>query len=239
MQTPEEMTILAIKAKNDPNALLHLWQGCSRYAYKVTTIYQKAAALNGAVDMDDLRQCAFLGFYEAVQGFDHLRGDFLTLLSYGVRKACREALGLRGRQREEHYATVSMETPISEDLTIADTLEDESASTPFTMVEMRQDIEKALHRLPDSIESIIRLHDLEGLTMEQAAETQGYTINTGRNLRRQGFYQLRKDRGLRAYHEPVRLRYKGVRAYNTDWTSVVEAEVIHRLDGWKKHIDNI
>lgn len=76
MQTPEEMTMLAIKAKNDPNALLHLWQGCSRYAYKVTMIYQQAAALNGAVDMDDLRQCAFLGFYEAVQGFDHLRGDF-------------------------------------------------------------------------------------------------------------------------------------------------------------------
>lgn len=63
MQTPEEITMLAIKAKNDPTALLHLWQGCSRYAYKVTMIYQQAAALNGAVDMDDLRQCAFLGFY--------------------------------------------------------------------------------------------------------------------------------------------------------------------------------
>ena len=112
MQTPEEMNALANKAKNDPNALLLLWQGCSRYAYKVTMKYQQAAALNGAVDMDDLRQCAFLGFYEAVQGFDHLRGDFLTLLSYGVRKACREALGLRGRKREEHYATVSMETPM-------------------------------------------------------------------------------------------------------------------------------
>ena len=36
MQTPEEITMLAIKAKNDPTALLHLWQGCSRYAYKVT-----------------------------------------------------------------------------------------------------------------------------------------------------------------------------------------------------------
>ena len=48
MQTPEEMNALANKAKNDPNALLLLWQGCSRYAYKVTTIYQQAAALNGA-----------------------------------------------------------------------------------------------------------------------------------------------------------------------------------------------
>lgn len=231
MQTPEEMNALANKAKNDPNALLLLWQGCSRYAYKVTTIYQQAAALNGAVDMDDLKQCAFLGFYEAVQGFDLMRGDFLTLLSYGVRRACREALGLRGRKREEHYATVSMETPISEDLTIADTLEDESASTPFEQSEMRQDIEKALRKLPDDAAAVIRLYDLQGKSSAQTAAECQCSVEHVLNLRRIGFQRIRAQRSLREY-KPIPFRHKTLAAFKHDHTSVVEDIVIRRLDAY-------
>lgn len=231
MQTPEEMNALANKAKNDPNALLLLWQGCSRYAYKVTMIYQKAAALNGAVDMDDLKQCAFLGFYEAVQGFDSLRGDFLTMLSYGVRKACREALGLRGRQREEHYATVSMETPINEDLTIADTLEDESASTPFEQSEMRQDIEKALRKLPDDAAAVIRLYDLQGKSSAQTAAECQCSVEHVLKLRRIGFQRIRAQRSLREY-KPIPFRHKTLAAFKHDHTSVVEDIVIRRLDAY-------
>lgn len=231
MQTPEEMNALANKAKNDPNALLLLWQGCSRYAYKVTTIYQQAAALNGAVDMDDLKQCAFLGFYEAVQGFDLMRGDFLTMLSYGVRKACREALGLRGRQREEHYATVSMETPISEDLTIADTLEDESASTPFEQAEMRRDIEKALRKIPDDAAAVIRLYDLQGKSAAQIAEERQCSVYHVHKLRRIGFQRIRAQRSLREY-KPIPFRHKTLAAFKHDHTSVVEDIVIRRLDAY-------
>lgn len=231
MQTPEEMNALANKAKNDPNALLLLWQGCSRYAYKVTTIYQQAASLNGAVDMDDLKQCAFLGFYEAVQGFDLLRGDFLPLLSYGVRRACREALGLRGRKREEHYSTVSMETPISEDLTIADTLEDESASIPFEQAEMRQDIEKALRKLPDDAAAVIRLYDLQGKSAAQTAEECQCSVYHVHKLRRIGFQRIRAQRSLREY-KPIPFRHKTLAAFKHDHTSVVEDIVIRRLDAY-------
>lgn len=228
------MSDLAMKARNgDPEALLQLWQGYSRYAYKIAMKYQKAAALNGAVDVDDLEQCAFLGFYEAVQGFDPLQGEFTTMLSYGVRRACRRALGLTGRLRKEHYVTDSLDAPVpgTEDITLADTIPDEAAALPFEQAELQQDIAKALHRLPDSMEQIIRLHDLEGLTLEHTADRQGYALNTARNLRRQGFYRLRQDRALRAYHEPVRLRYKGLRQFQSDWTSVVEEEAIRRMDG--------
>ena len=226
------MNDLALKAKSDPAALLLLWQGVSRYAYKVTTIYQQAAALNGAVDMDDLKQAAFLGFYEAVQDFDPLRGDFLPLLSYGVRRACRAALGLRGRQRKEHYSTVSLESPVpgTDDLTLADMLEDESASTPFAIAELRQDVDKALRRLPLDMAAVIRLHDLEGLTITEAAEKCGCALNTASLRRKEGFRRLRRDRGLRAY-KPVAFRYKSLAAFRRDWSSVVEDEVIRRLDG--------
>lgn len=228
------MNDLALKAqKGDQEALLQLWQGYSHYAYKIAMRYQKAAALNGAVDVDDLKQCAFLGFYEAMQGFDPLQGEFTTMLSYGVRSACRRALGLDGRARTEHYTTTSLDAPIpgTEDITLADTIPDPASADAFMQTELQQDIDAALHRLPDNMESIIRLHDLVGLTLEEASAQQGYALDSGRNLRRQGFYRLRQDRRIRDYDRAVRLRYKGLRRFNSDWTSVVESEVIRRLDG--------
>ena len=242
MQTPEEMNTLANKAKNDPDALLLLWQGCSRYACKIAMRYRKAAELNGAVDVDDLEQCAFLGFYEAVQGFDSLRGDFLTLLSYAVRKACREALGLCGRERKEHYNTISIDTPVSsvDDLTIADTLEDETASIPFARAEMLQDIEKALSRLPKKAADVIRCHDLNGKSLAQTAIKFKITKADVFKLRRYGFRRIRAQRSLREY-KPIPFRHKTLAAFRLDHTSIVEEIVISRLDedGWKKHIDNI
>lgn len=225
----ETMNDLAVKSKNDPEALLLMWQGCSRYACKIAMRYRKAAELNGAVDVDDLEQCAFLGFHEAVHGFDPLRGDFLTLLSYAVRKACRDALGLRGRQREEHYATISMETPIpgADDLTLADTIPDETASTPFARTEMRHDIEKALRRLPVNMASIIRLHDLQGKSLEQTAAECGLNRQDVCRLRRLGFARIRAHRNLRDY---VDFRHKTLAAFKVDHTSIVEEIVIRRLD---------
>lgn len=234
MQTQEAMNDLVMKARDgDKEALLQLWQGYSRYAYKIAMRYQKAASLNGAVDVDDLKQCAFLGFYEAVQGFDPLQGEFSTMLSYGVRSACRRALGLVGRERTEHYVTTSLDAPITgmEDITLADTIPDPASADGFEQSELQQDIDAALHRLPVSMENIIRLHDLEGLPLAAASAQQGYTLDSGRNLRRQGFYRLRRDRRIRDYDHAVRLKYKGFRAWNSDWMSVVEEEAFRRIEG--------
>ena len=233
MQTPEEMNTFANKAMNDPEALQLLWQGCSRYACKIAMKYRKAAELNGAIDVDDLEQCAFLGFYDAVQGFDSLRGDFLTMLSYAVRKACADALGLRGRERKEHYNTISMHTPISdaEDLTLADTIEDETASIPFERTEMLQDIEKALNKLPDDSAAVIRLYDLQGKTAEETAKECQCSVYHVYKLRRIGFQRIRAQRSLREY-KPIPFRHKTLAAFKLDRTSVVEDIVIRRLDAY-------
>ena len=233
MQTPEEMNTLANKAKNNPEALLLLWQGCSRYACKIAMRYRNAAELNGAVDADDLGQCAFLGFYEAVQDFDPLRGDFLTLLSYAVRKACADALGLRGRERKEHYNTISIDAPVSgaDDLTLADTIADETASTPFARTEMLQDIEKALGKLPDDSAAVIRLYDLQGKTAEETAKECQCSVYHVYKLRRIGFQRIRAQRSLREY-KPIPFRHKTLAAFKLDRTSVVEDIVIRRLDAY-------
>lgn len=228
----EEMNDLAMKAQSgNRKALLQLWQGVSRLSYKIAMRYKRIADLNGAVDTDDLKQCAFLGFYEAVQGFDPLQGSFPSVLSYGVRSACRRTLGLTGRERREHYTTISLDAPIpgADDLTIADTIQDPASADAFEQTELRQDIEKALHRLPDDMRSIIRLHDLEGLGLDEASAKVGHATNAGRKLRRKGFHKLRQDKCIRDHGPSVRLIYKGFRAWDRDWTSVVEEEAFRRI----------
>jgi RNA polymerase sporulation-specific sigma factor len=233
MQTSESMNALAIKAKNDPEALLQLWQGFSRLAYKIASRYQKVAEANIAVDMDDLRQCAFLGFYEAVQGFDPLQGTFPTMLSYGVRRACRRALGIGVKERTEYHCT-SLDAPVpgTEDITLADTIPDETAADAFDQTEMHNDIEKALSRLPEDMAEIIRLYDLQGLSVSQIAEKLNASRIAVRERRRTAFRSIRAKRLLEQY-KPVDFRYKTLTAFRRDWSSVVEDEVIRRLDGFR------
>ena len=212
-------------------ALLQSWQGFSHLAYKVAMRYREAAQLNGAVDTDDLKQCAFLGFLSAVNSYDPDKGAFEPYMCMHVKSACRAALGLTGRERREHYDAISMETPIAEDLTIADTLEDESASTPFEQSEMRQDIEKALRKLPDDAAAVIRLYDLQGKSAAQTAEECQCSVYHVHKLRRIGFQRIRAQRSLREY-KPIPFRHKTLAAFKHDHTSVVEDIVIRRLDAY-------
>lgn len=217
----------------EQTALLELWQGCSRLAYKVAMGYLKTAALNGAADREDLEQCAFLGFLEAAQGFDPERGKFSTFLVPCVRNACRRLLGLSGRTRQEHYCTVSLETPIGDGITLADTLADETdsmqaAEEEADRIALHRDLLSALDRIPQG--ELIRLHDLEALPLQEAAKAAGAAPLSARNARREGLRKLRSDYTLRKWHDEIRVYHKGVKAFMTDWTSVVEAEVIRRND---------
>lgn len=82
------MNDLAMKARNgDQEALLQLWQGVSRLACKIAMQYKNAAALNGAADVEDLEQCAFLGFLEALEGFDPLQGNYVLARQKRLQEA--------------------------------------------------------------------------------------------------------------------------------------------------------
>lgn len=217
----------------EQTALLELWQGCFRLAYKVAMQYQRTAALNGAADREDLEQCAFLGFLEAVQGFDPDRGKFSTFLVPCVRNACRRLLGLSGRTRQEHYCTISLESPIGDGITLADTLADDTDSMQAVedevdRIALRRDLLAALARIPQG--ELIRLHDLEGIPLQEAATASGASVLSARTARRDGLRKLRNDCTMRKWRDEIKVYHKGVKAFMTDWTSVVEAEVIRRND---------
>lgn len=224
----EEMNALISRAKNDADALLQLWYCVHRYAYKIALKYKGIAQHNGAVDMDDLKQCAFLGFYEAVQRFDPLHGTFFTMLSYCVSTACRRALGMDGRERAEYHVT-SLDDPIpgTDDLTLSDTIPDPASADAFEKTEMHRDIEKALDCLPEDMATIIRLHDLQGLSLRETASHFNCNLEELCRRRRNAFYKIRQKRILSQY---VRFRHKTLADFQRDWSSVVEDEVIRRLD---------
>lgn len=154
----------------DADAQTALWAQVKRLAFKITNQYRSAAALRGSADCDDLAQCAALGVLEALRSYDPEKGSFTTWLGFYVRNACRECLGVH--RHPEYCPTVSLDAPIggdTEDLTLADTLPDESAALAFEDAEhahdnelLRRDLEAALDRLPIPWRDAIRRHDPEG-----------------------------------------------------------------------------
>lgn len=214
----------------DPDALTALWAQTKRLAFYIANQYRTAAAACCGVDDADLEQCAALGVLEALRSYEPGKSAFTTWLGFYVRSACRECLGLTGRQRREHYAAVSLDAPIgndTEDLTLGDMLPDEGAALAFEDMErahdnaiLRRDLDAALDRLPALWRDAIRRHDLEGQPLHPG-EVQP---------RRSGLNRLRRDYRLSAYR-PDYHRHKGLAAFRVTWSSVVEDEVIRKLDG--------
>ena len=225
------MTDLITAAQmGSPEALTALWGQTKRLAFHIADQYRTAAAACCGVDDEDLEQCAALGVLEALRSYEPDKGAFTSWLGFYVRNACRDCLGLKGRDRREHYAAVRLDAPIGagvEDLTIGDTIHDEGAALAFEQAEhahdnaiLRRDLDAALDRLPALWREAIRKHDLEGHPLHPD-EVQP---------RRNGLNRLRRDPKLAAYR-PNYYRHKGLSAFRVTWSSVVEDEVIRKLDG--------
>lgn len=224
------MQELVHAARNgDPDALTALWTQVRRLALRIASQYHTAATACSGTDSEDVEQCAALGVLEALHSYDPEKGAFTTWLAYYVRNACRACLGLAGRNRQEHYAAISLDTPLAsdaDDLTIGDAIPDEAAAQAFEAAEhahdnalLRRDLDAALDRLPALWREAIRKHDLEGQPL-RPDEIQP---------RNSGLQRLRRDPKLAAYR-PNYHRHKGLAAFRVTWSSVVEDEVIRKLD---------
>ncbi len=240
------MQELVLAARNGaPDAMTALWEAVKRLAFRIANQYRNAAALCSGVDTDDLAQCAALGVMEALRGYTPDKGAFTTYLEYHVHNACRECLGLKGRERREHYSSVSLDTPIggdAQDLTIGDTIPDEYAALAFEDAEnahdnqlLRKALDTALDRLPYGMRDTIRLHDLDGLTLQEAADRQGVHRNTAQQWRRTGFNRLRKRQDLRSLYIPNYHRHKGLAAFKSSWSSVVEDIAIKNVESERRN----
>ena len=188
-----------------------------------------------AVDFDDLTQAGFLGLVEAAQTFDSSKGAWSTWASLYIRKAMQEALGLRKKALEP----VSLDAPAYAgedcDVSLLETIPDESNPDMYeTMLQSEtvRIVREAVDTLPEEQRDVIRLHDLEGNPYTKCDEL--LALNTGESRRISGraLRQLRKDKRLRALaldQETTFIRYKGVSAFHSSGSSVVEDVVLWRM----------
>ena len=220
MATNEELALLL--QQGDKTAAAPLWEQVRGWCFRVVSGYRPIAEANRAIDPEDLMQCAFLGMLEAAKTYDPDKGAFLTWLSFYVRKSSREALGLIGRTKREHYAAVSMEAPIGEDLCIADTLEAESVPDALEAEDLQQDVCAAVDALPEHQQEILHMHYWEGATIAEISRQTGRSAHAERN---KALNELRRNKVLKADYMPDYLHW-GLSTFKHTWTSSTEAAVL-------------
>lgn len=192
-----------------------------------------------AVDLEDLTQAGFLGLLEAAQTFDSSKGAWSTWASLYIRRAILGALGLRGRKSEPFV--LSLDAPAYTDdgepseVTLLETLADPTNPDMDGLLledEIVKMVRAAVDDLPEDQRDVTRLHDLEGNPYTKCDEL--LALNTGESRRISGraLRQLRKDKRLRALaldQETTFIRYKGVSAFHSSGSSVVEDVALWRM----------
>lgn len=201
--------------------------------------YQAMLEGRAVVDMDDLIQAGAMGLLEAEKTFLPDKGAWSTWASFYVRKAMLEALGLRGRKSEP--LIVSLDAPAYTDdgepseITLLETLADPTNPDMDGLLqedEIVRTVRAAVDDLPEDQRTVTRLHDLEGNPYTKCDELLALNTGESRRINGRALRQLRKDKRLRALaldQETAYHRFKGVNAFHSSMSSVVEDLVIWRM----------
>ncbi len=199
--------------------------------------YRWALEADPAVDYEDLMEAGKAALMDAVSAWEPDRGAWSTVALWHIRRAMRDALGLQRADRRERAGTLSLDAPLSEDadggsLTLAEVTPDQAALAPEDEAlsgDLIRIVRGEVDALPTDQRDVVRLVDLEGLSLLVAAERLGLSVAEVRALRGKARRALRYSRQLRALEDSTRFhQHKGVRAFNSDFTSVVEEAVIWR-----------
>jgi RNA polymerase sigma factor (sigma-70 family) len=226
-----EELALSIQAGNT-DTLLDLWEQVKRLCQVMIRRYYGIATANRAIDADDLMQCAFLGMCRAVSAYRPDEGAFSTILGFYVRNECRAALGLAGREHQEIFGALSMDAPIGAEgdtLTLADTVEDDSLPEITESLEaqdMRREVWQAVDALPDQQAHVISENYFTSRTLQQIADGEGLSVSRVQAIKTKAFRGLRRNRTIRNLYNDCAYFHKGLTAFKTSFSSVVEDAVL-------------
>lgn len=132
-----EQLVLSIQA-GETHFMGTLWEQVERFALQqIGKFYSRHAdrCKSLSVDMEDLRQEAYLALYGAIEGYNADKGvKFLTYANYHFTKCFYTAVGLHRATRK--YSEVSFDFTIAvndkgEALSLLDTMADDTAEAEF------------------------------------------------------------------------------------------------------------
>lgn len=171
---------LAAKVRaGEAGATLQLWGAVQNFIAAEAGRY--AAAFTGRTTIEDLKQSGYFAMLDAVDLYDTERGaSFLKVLQFCLKKRFAEETGVRTSKRDAlHYADSIDGPAFPEELdgpTVGDSLQDDSAALAFSGIEYadfldycRGMIGAALETLTDTQAALLRLHYLDGQSLEAAA----------------------------------------------------------------------
>lgn len=180
------LTKLAHRLKTgEPGAVLELWEAVRRFV--VMLARRRAAAPGCRTMVEDLTQAGFLAVITTADQYEPGAGhSFIQALSFSLRKAFAEEAGTRSTKRDALQYADSTETAAYRDdpegPTVGELLPDDAAALAFMGVEYvdfldycRREIRVALDTLPPEYAALLRLHYLEGKTLEEAAALCGFS----------------------------------------------------------------
>lgn len=189
----------------------------------------------GDLDADDLFQGGALGLIEAYASWDAARGAWSTWASWHIRKGIQETLG-----RKKQLYAVSLDAPAYSnddgysDVTLLETLPDTSIIPDDDRVLSREIVETvnaAVDALPEDCAAAVRSVELQRNSQAKTAAVMGITPEAVRRLIAKGIRDLRKDKRIRLLALDQKTRFhahKGIRAFYSSGSSVVEDAVIWR-----------
>lgn len=181
----------------DEKRLLKRLQSGERCAFEdlvdqfETRIYRLAIRYSDSVqDAEDLTQEIFLGIFRNIGGF---RGAS-SLSTWIYRVAVNHCLEFRRKKRLDCV-------PYEEELGLAATSRREDPEQAATMIELSDEVEKALEKLSPAHRDVILLHELQGLTYGECAEILEVPIGTVKSRLSNAFARMRQSMGAYVLEE--------------------------------------
>jgi RNA polymerase sigma factor (sigma-70 family) len=157
------------------------------------------------MDIEDMRQCAYIGFTRALEWFNPEKGHFLTALVFGIRRICGWEYK---RMCETPFGTIlSLDAPIQNDdgddsRSIGDSIPDEFAERYFESIDddsSKQIIIAAAERLRTPAMTRVIIECVLGeRTMESLAEELGVSRSSVFEHKKRALRQLRRKPPIRA-----------------------------------------
>lgn len=204
-------------------------------------------------DENDLKQAGYLGLHVAAMTYSPDRGaSFATHAFDHIRKAMREAAGLRGK-RDVLLDAVSLDAPVGKEGDNALVQFQPSMQEPDKAeLENLQNIvrEAVAHIREDSIRDTIEAVYWNGESVTDFAARHSICKQAASERLQKGYAILRKNKkivslALAQGYDIDYYRRKTLSAFRTDGTSSVEGAVIYqekmkrRREGLYKHLGNL
>lgn len=184
--TNEELATLI--QNGDDGYLPTLWEQVRKLIRMKAEQYHRYLVLSGggnyAVDVDDLTQCGYYAVLDAVKYYSPSAGyKFTTYLDKTLKKAFREAMGIRTSKQDPCMGAASLDNSCREDdeTPLIDLIDSHDSSLiqveeSVYNQELRRELTAALQKLPEAEREVLTLRFFFGISYREQAENKMVTV---------------------------------------------------------------